>query len=446
MALSDSDTHRFWFYMTLSDGRQTEQIPLPSNDDQAHLASAIQDVVKRFSPGLLKTLAVVSQPADAINEGLGGEQFAALRQSLSGSVRWLDTDLKDGRVPGDADMLMVLEPMGMQQYQVFAIDQFLMQGGTVVIASAPQDVVQSGDNVTARAIRSGVANWLSRYGLTLGNTLVLDRQSGALPIPVKRNIGGEMVEELELASYPYIVDVRGAGLSDNPITRDLQQIDVPWVAPIDIDARRNQDRKVTVLLRSSSQSWLSNSPNLTDFDVAPSGAVASYPLAVMLEGRFDSAFAGQPSPLASIAPAAPAPPAAGTDGNARTAAAASAASINSVIDHSPPSARLIVVGSSTAFSDQVLELLGQALGRAYDKPSQLVQNIVDWSLADQGLMSIRGREQLARTLTPLTPGAQKLWEYLNYGVALGALALVWLLNRRRRARRAARHLAMLPEA
>jgi ABC-2 type transport system permease protein len=166
----------------------------------------------------------------------------------------------------------------------------------------------------------------------------------------------------------------------------------------------------------------------------------------MLEGRFDSAFAGQPSPLASIAPAAPAPPAAGTDGNARTAAAASAASINSVIDHSPPSARLIVVGSSTAFSDQVLELLGQALGRAYDKPSQLVQNIVDWSLADQGLMSIRGREQLARTLTPLTPGAQKLWEYLNYGVALGALALVWLLNRRRRARRAARHLAMLPEA
>jgi hypothetical protein len=72
----------------------------------------IQDVVKRFSPGLLKTLAVVSQPADAINEGLGGEQFAALRQSLSGSVRWLDTDLKDGRVPGDADMLMVLETDG----------------------------------------------------------------------------------------------------------------------------------------------------------------------------------------------------------------------------------------------------------------------------------------------------------------------------------------------
>jgi hypothetical protein len=60
-------------------------------------------------------------------------------------------------------------------------------------------------------------------------------------------------------------------------------------------------------------------------------------------------------------------------------------------------------------------------------------------------MSIRGRERFARTLTPLSPRAEKIWEYLNYAVALGALALVWAVNRRRRARRAARQLALLPE-
>jgi ABC-2 type transport system permease protein len=317
-----------------------------------------------------------------------------------------------------------------------------MQGGTVVVASAPQDVTPSGQSISARPIRSGLADWLARYGLSEQRELVLDRQSGALPIPVRRNVGGAMIEELELASYPYIVDVRGAGLSDNPITRDLEQVDMPWVAPIDVGAHRNQGRKVTILLRSSAQSWLSNSTNLTDFDVAPTGSLGSHPLAVMLEGQFDSAFKGQPSPLLSSTAAAPADPSApGTP----PAAAPTGASINSVIDHSPASARLILVGSSTMFSDQVLQLLGQALGRTYDKPVQFVQNTVDWSLADQGLMGIRGREQFARTLAPLSRGAQQFWEYLNYGVALGALALVWALHRRRRARRAARHLRLLQE-
>jgi ABC-2 type transport system permease protein len=453
MVLSLNDAHPFWFYMTLSDGHQTEQVPLPSNLDQSHLKDAIDSVVKRFSPGLLKTVAVVSPPAAALSEGLGGESFSTLRQSLSGSARWLDTDLKDGRVPADADMLMVLEPMGLEQKQVFAIDQFLMRGGTVVVATAPEDVAPSGDNLSARPIRSGLADWLGRYGLSEQRELVLDHQSGALPIPVRRNVGGAMIEELELASYPYIVDVRGTGLSDNPITRDLEQVDVPWAAPIVVDARRNQGRKVTVLLRSSPQSWVSSSTNLTDFDVAPTGAIGSHPLAVMLEGRFDSAFAGKPSPLLSAAsdspPPAPTPGASGskaTPVSATTAAAAAPAPpIDSVIDHSPASARLILVGSSTMFSDQVLQLLGQALGRTYDKPVQFVQNIADWSLADQALMGIRGREQFARTLAPMSRGAEQFWEYLNYGVALGALALVWALNRRRRARRAARHLQLLQE-
>ena len=59
------------------------------------------------------------------------QTFMQLRTELSSSVRWIDTDLKSGHVPRDADMLMVLDPHDLDQKQVFAIDQFLMQGGTV---------------------------------------------------------------------------------------------------------------------------------------------------------------------------------------------------------------------------------------------------------------------------------------------------------------------------
>jgi ABC-2 type transport system permease protein len=511
MVLSLNDPKQFWFYMTLGDSHQTEQVPLPSKPDEASLKAAIESAVKRFSPGLLKTVAVVTPPAAAQSEGLGGETFTTLRQSLSNSVRWEDTDLSGGQVPTDADMLMVLEPMGLDEKQVFAIDQFLMQGGTVVVATAPTDVTMT-QTITPRPIRSGLTDWLAHNGLSLGNQLVIDRQSGALPIPVERHVGGLTLSELELADYPYIVDVRGAGLnSTTPITSSLGQIDMPWIAPITINQTLNKGRKVTVLMRSSPVSWLSNSSSLVpdyqnypNFGFSPSGPTAARPLAVMIEGQFDSAFKGKPSPLlastsaassaasgtAATPPASDSPAKAGEAGRtdrpgksgrsgksgkngrlqqtafkpgsqpttANAAAhpasdssapaaptAVTAQPIDTVIQHSPDSARLILVGSSTMFSDQVLTLLGQALGTTYTKPIQFVQNVVDWSLEDQGLMSIRGREHFARTLPPLSAGAEKFWEYLNYALGLGGLALVWYFNRRRRRALASRHLKLLQE-
>jgi len=467
MVLSLVDSHPFWFYMTLSNGTQTEQVPLPAKLDQKTLEGAIDAAVKRFSSGFLKTVAVVTPPADARNEGISEDTFSTLRRSLSNSVRWLDTDLKDGHVPSEADMLLLLDPMGLGQKQVFAVDQFLMQGGTVMVATAPTDVA-FGQNIDARQIRTGLSDWLGRYGLTLGHGLVVDRQSGALPIPVQRNVGGVMLNELELANYPYIVDVRGRGLSTaTPLTSALGQIDVPWAAPITVNAALNKGRKVTTLLRSSPNSWVSESTNLLpDYGNYPDfgfvGARSSGPqtLAVMLEGRFDSAFAGKPSPLvdAATAPAttlAKDPP---RKGAARTVAAGNApgapvpvkpaagdAAINSVIQHSPDSSRLILVGSSAMFSDQVLNLLSEAQGTAYTKPVEFAHNAIDWSLEDQGLLAIRGREHFARTLTPLTRGAEQFWEYLNYGLALGGLALVYALNRRRRSKAGARHLKLLQE-
>ena len=72
----------------------------------------------------------------------------------------------------------------------------------------------------------------------------------------------------------------------------------------------------------------------------------------------------------------------------------------------------------------------------------LALNLIDWSLEDQSLLGIRSRERFARTLEPLPRSRQVLWEYANYALALGGLALVWLLNRRRR-RSAARHYIQL---
>jgi len=443
------DAKPFWFYLTVGDGQRTEQVPLPATLDQAGFKQAILAAVKRFSPGFLKTVAVLAPPAGPPQQG--GASYSGLREALGNSVRWLDADLSAGTAPADADLLMVLSPKALAEKQVFAIDQFLMRGGTVMVATAPTEVsVQQ--SITAVPVDSGLANWLGGFGLTLGKGLVMDRQSGALPIPIERNVGGVAVQEIALARYPYIVDVRGSGLNGaTPITSSLGDIEVPWAAPVTVDDSKNSRRRVSVLLRSSAQSWLSESVDLLpDYQHYPDSGFATGEsrspklLAVMLEGGFDSGFKDRKSPLLD-APAStpPTPPKPGDPPKPPDSATPAATGFGSVIQHSPDSARLILVASNAMFTDQAAGLISEVLGSRYTKATEFAQNVVDWSLEDQGLLAIRSRDRFARTLEPLDRRAEQTIEALNYAAALGALGLVWLANRQRRRAAATRWTALL---
>lgn len=426
------DPRPFWFHLTVSDGRQTERVPLPQTLDKEAFKRSLEATVKRFSPGFLKTVAVVAPPTG---------QFNTLREQLSESVRWLDVDLRDGEVPAAADLLLVLAPESLERKQLFAIDQFLMQGGTVIVAAAPIDVTLA-QTVSARPIKTGLEDWLAGHGIAFGKGLVLDPRSGALPIPVERPIGGGLtVREIQLAPYPYIVDVRGDGLTATlPVTATLGQLSVPWAAPVLVDEDKNKGRTTTVLLRSSRDSWTSDSTDLLpnyrafpDLGFAPPATRASHVLAAMLEGRFESAFKGQDPPLLADSKD-------DKKGDAKPASFA-----GRVLESSSPSARLIVIGSSALFGDPAVRLISQALGTPYRKPAEFALNLIDWSLEDPGLLGLRGRGRYVRLLEPLAADRQAFWEYGNYGFALAGLVLVWMVRRQRHAAALRRHQRLLQE-
>ena len=167
----------------------------------------------------------------------------------------------------------------------------------------------------------------------------------------------------------------------------------------------------------------------------------SQPLAVMVEGRFESAFAGQTSPLLAV------PDAEGDIGaeNGEEAPGEEDALgvVSSVIDFSPASARLIVFGSNNFLADQIVQFIGSAEGIIYANSTQLMSNIVDWTLEDTSLLSIRSRGHFNRTLPPLEESSQVLIESLNYLLAaLGVLA-VFGVHRQRLKRQQARYSAWL---
>jgi ABC-2 type transport system permease protein len=432
------DPKPFWFYMVLESGGEAFQVPLPEALDKASLERSLNAALQRLTPGVLKTVALLKPQAQRQRFAPGGQHYGDLEKVLGENVRIKESDLKSGQVPEDADLLLVLAPRELDDKQRFAIDQFLMQGGSVVLATSPFDVQVSG-NLNASKQDSGLKDWLSHHGLAIEETMVLDPQNAALPVPVERNIGGLALREIRMMTYPHFPDLRGDSLnSDNPITASLGQLTLNWASPIEVDHEKNKGRQITELLHSSEQTWRSDSLNvLPDYAAYPdsgfavSGERNAELLAVAIEGRFDSFYQGKESPLAKIEEPSD-NDALNTDTNKEKEDEESkpAPRVTGIIERSPESARLILVASNTFASDTAIDLASQGLNTLYTKPLAFMQNTVDWSLEDRSLLVLRGRTQLARTLDPLAEGRQQIWEWANYGLALGGLLGVWGWRRR----------------
>lgn len=455
LVVSLLDPTPFYFYMVLESGGQKVPIPLPESLDKAGLSRAIEAGIKRFAPGVMRTVALYTPKPAPANPYMGGPQpgdYSLLEQTLQDSFAVRDTDLSSGQVPADADLLMVVGPESLDTKQQFAIDQFLMQGGTVVLAASSFKVDLGGGSISASKTPTGLEDWLDDQGIELEPSLVLDPQNTPFPIPVKRDVGGFSVREIQTLDYPYFPDVRSDGLAeDNGITANLGQITMNWTSPIDIDAKKNAARKVTKLIQSSSGAWTSDSsdmqPNFEahgDLGFPVGTDTGRKLLAVAIEGRFQSPFAGKPSPLlpketAKSKDDTAAGPDEKADGDSEAGADAAdektPAVISGVVESSPESARLILIGSSSFLTDTAISLANEATQTRYLKPVELAQNAVEWSLEDRGLLALRGRGQFSRMLEPMGQQSRLFWESLNYVLALAGLALVYVIYRRTRARR-----------
>ena len=467
MAASLFDLSTFYFYLTASDGDIVVQMPLPEALDQDGLRRGIEEGLKRFAAGLLKNVALsapqgippyMQQQMPGMQQPQGNE-FQGLRDVLSADFDVDTAVLDDGDPPSAADVLMVVDPTSLSEQSVFAIDQFLMRGGTVVVAAGSYRATLTPQALSATPIASGLSDWLAHHGVTIDESMVMDPRNAAFPLPVTRQVGGFRFQDVRMLDYPYFVDVRGDGLNqDVPFTSASRQVTMAWASPVDVDSEANASREVTTLLQSSTDSWRSSSTDIMP-TLGAEGGVAYMPegdqqantLAVMLEGRFESFF--DESPLLEDAfemDDVATDDADGTSGDetlgdedADEEDADTLGTVTAVIEKSPESARLIVLGSASFLADQTVRMIGSADGTIYTGSLELMANIVDWAVEDQSLLGIRGRGHFNRTLDPMTEDQQRVWEYANYALALAGLAAVFAISWRRRMRRERAYAAQL---
>ncbi|MFM2483043.1 Gldg family protein [Celerinatantimonas sp. YJH-8] len=434
MATNLLSQQRFYFYMTLSDGQQQVQIPL-GDIKGSDFKRNLQAGIKHFAKGFTKTIALVT-PGNQ-SPYAQGPHFRQLTRYLSRSFDVRHESLQNGQVSGDADLLMVMAPSQLDQKQLFAIDQYLMQGGTVIAAASPYQLSFDQQGIHLAPHAGLFLKWLHHMGVTIPSKVVMDPQNTALPIPVTRTIGGVPIQQYEMIDYPYLVDVRANGMNaKNPITNGLSQATFSWASPIQI--QKTAGMKVTPLLHSSDQSWLSDETNVMPKIAGnklepfrPDSATQASTLGVMLQGRFNSYFAGKASPLLQ-ATDHPSDPHAATVKKAPT-------QIGSVLQQSADSARLIVFSSPSMARDQVLNLTSSAHQSRYLNTLKLLDNSAHYALEDTALLNIRPRSHFDRTLLPMDHQTQQFWEYLNYALAAIALLIIALIRRIQKAKKVRRY-------
>lgn len=453
MAASLFDTNTFYYYMTLSSDDVIVQVPLPSDLKPEGFKRSLETGLKRFASGFMKTVLMVKPAANPYAQyggGSAGKTFDMLREVISENMTTKENDLKTGKVPEDADIMLVLAPDAMDKKQLFAIDQFLMQGGTVMMSTSPFAAKLENKLLSIKKQDSGIADWLKHHGVEIEEKLVLDPQNSAFPVPVTRNVMGLSFQEVKMLDYPYFADIRDQGLNqDNAITADIQQITMAWSSPLVLDKEKNKGRQLTNLFSSSEKSWTSTSLDVMpkmdqggSHAFKPEGKQESHLLAAVIAGKFSSFFKDQESPLLAKEKAEKDK---AKDDADKAEKEEGAGVISGVIAKSPESSRLIIFSSNEFVEDTTLQLAGAVGGTDYINPLQLVANAVEWSLEDQGLLSIRSRGHFNRTLPPMTHDSQLFLEYLNYVLALLGIITVAILQRRWQTKYMQRYQVMISQ-
>lgn len=437
-ALGSDD--EFYFYLTLADSRQVVQLPT-DRFDPSEFRLLLDSGLKRFTRGLTRTVALALPPVneEMAQYNLGAPTFRNLERTVAGSYSIELEDLSDGQVAPEADLLAVVAPHQLDSASVYAIDQFLMRGGTVILATSPFTSELSGGSLELRDWNSGLQSWLEHHGITIGDTLVLDRQNAPFAAPVLRQGGDYEFRDVKMLNYPYFIDLRAPGLATNhPVTANLPQVTMAWASPVTVTP--GQGRQLSQLLRSSESSWTSadtaitptvDEQGLTPMAPARAGAgnTARQLLGFSLQGRFASFFADGDVP-AQV-----------RDALEREGTAVGIGG-QGALQRSPESARIVLFASNDFMDDQVLANMVTASGTQYLGPLELFMNTLDWALQDDQLLSIRNRAHFNRTLPPMERRGQQVIEYINYGLSLLWLALLALLGwlsrlwRRRRYRKA----------
>ncbi len=262
----------------------------------ADLNSAEAMMEFKFADAINK-LAQPEKPMIAYSSG-NGEPGDARIYDLANNVLLSDYNLKTidinkaPDIPDTFKLLMIVKPSkAFTPEQKLKIDQFVMRGGKLLLfqdqLEAELDSLKSMSNQVVAYDRNLQLNdLLFKYGVRVNTDLVMDLQCDFLPFVVN---GSEQMDFLHWNYFPLF-----ESKSNHPINKNLGLVSGKFVNSIDTVEADGISK--TVLLSSSPNSRLMATPALISGTENVNAAEddkfkkANIPVAVLLEGKFQSLY------------------------------------------------------------------------------------------------------------------------------------------------------------
>ncbi len=411
--------------LVLEHGEKSYALPLEvQRSFFGYAIGGLEDVETTLTEGLHSLLS--STKAIGYITGHGevdhtSADYAANFESLiSGLYELKDIDLNSDNIPAGMNSIIINGPKNdFTEEELYKIDQFLLRGGNVMLFI--DGVVDDGSGQSY-----GLGNYvpnnnnidrlLAKYGIEHRKNMIMDK-----------NCIKDMNPQYGELTYYWVPTIHKKQLAKkNIITNNLGYVYLLQSSSLHPDdAKENKNLKVTELAKSSEEAWAMESGiTLHPLYLEPpadKSSFAQYDLALLLEGKFDSAFDEAPDGVETSENS-------GASGNSENSDEALVTS--SFVKSSVMPGKLFVAGSSEITTRQVIDENGAS------PVSMFLMNVVDYMNGNEDLCTMRTKSLAVNNLTIKKAGAANFWKIFNqYGLAvLVALAglLVWRLRTARR--------------
>ncbi len=309
------------------------------------------------------------------------------------------------------DLIVVAQPTeSFTDAEKYILDQYTMNGGTSLwLLDATQMQV---DTVSGNTFAFGkdlnLNDFFFKYGIRINPNLVKDVYSA----PIVLANGDE--RETQYNRYPWFFSPLTSSANNHPIVSNIEAVKFDYASAI--DTLPNNIKK-TVLLSTSPITKIVGLPAPIDFDVEiPKNLkvvnegpdpneynAGEVPLAVLLEGKFTSAYKNRVKPIKF------------------------GGELENRDDGNP--SKMVIISDGDVIKNQMqgnrpLELGFDKMTNQFYGNKEFLLNTVNYLLDDSGLINIRTRQIAVPFLDPQKTATQRSkWQTLNILLPLGLLTV-----------------------
>lgn len=331
-------------------------------------------------------------------------------------IQDLRTSYRFGIVPLDSQAviplkysaLIIVKPtQKFTEREKLTLDQYVLHGGQLIwavdVLHAEKDSLRQEQGTVAYDRGLDLDDLFFKYGVRVNPDLIEDRQCASLNMVV-----GMQGDKPQFAPVPWPYFPLLSGSLTHPISKNLDPVFSQFANSIDT-VKANGIRK-TVLLQSSANSRTVGTPAIISFDVMKYKddpkmfPLANIPVAVLLEGKFQSLFANRVS--------------------GDVADSLSTVYHQPFIAESEKPSRVIVVSDGDIFMNEVTQRgplpLGYSQGNDYTFANQdFIDNSVEYLVNPSRILETRSKDYTLRMLDPAkVETGRTLWQLINIGLPI----------------------------